>query len=164
MSLRLPQYISCDESVVLGDDCKLYCWDSYNGKRFAEKPEIRIGKRVHATRALTLQCARKIIIEDDVLLASNISLIDYNHGMSPLTDSYLENPLSLSDGILIGQGSWIGNNVLIVGGVTLGKKCIIGAGSVVTKDIPPYSVAVGNPAHVIKRYDFEQNKWVAAGN
>ena len=53
----------------------------------------------------------------------------------------------------------IGANSVVLSGVTIGKRCQIGAGSVVTKDIPPYSVAVGNPARVIKKFNFETNQW-----
>ena len=49
---------------------------------------------------------------------------------------------------------------MITAGVHVGKRCQIGAGSVVTKDIPDYSIAVGNPARVIKQYDFEQKEWI----
>lgn len=55
---------------------------------------------------------------------------------------------------------WVGANSVITEGVTLGEHCIIGAGSVVTKNIPPYSVALGNPAKVVKFYDFEEKSWV----
>jgi len=53
--------------------------------------------------------------------------------------------------IVIENGVWVGSNVIILGGVTLHEGCVIGAGSVVTKDVPPYSIAVGNPARVIKK-------------
>lgn len=98
LDLRLSQYIHCAGSVVLGDNCRLYCWDASHGKPFDREPEIRIGERVHVTRNLTLQCTSEIIIEDDTLLASDIVMIDYNHGMSPLPDSYLDNDLELTPG------------------------------------------------------------------
>ena len=60
--------------------------------------------------------------------------------------------------VRIGSGSWIGENACILG-VIIGKQCVIGANSVVTKDIPDYSVAVGIPAKVIKKYNFETQQW-----
>lgn len=59
----------------------------------------------------------------------------------------------------IGDGSWIGTHVAIIGDVHIGKNCVIGANSVVTKDIPDYSVAVGIPAKIIKQYNFTTNSW-----
>ncbi len=60
----------------------------------------------------------------------------------------------------IGDGTWIGTNAVIVGNVRIGKNCVIGANSVVTKDIPDYCVAVGIPCKVIKRYSLETQNWV----
>ncbi|RGL06959.1 acyltransferase [Bifidobacterium pseudocatenulatum] len=99
--------------------------------------------------------------KNDVLLASNVFITDYNHGMSPVANSYLDNPLDISDGVIIGSGAWIGNNVIILGGVSIGEKAVIGAGAVVTKSIPAYSIAVGNPARVIKQYDHKRGEWVS---
>ena len=106
----------------------------------------------------------RITIGDNVLIASDVFMVDYNHGMSPLTDSYLENPLDRSDGITIEEGVWIGNNVIILPNVTIGKKSIIGAGAVVTRSIPPYCMAVGNPARVIRKFNSEKNEWVRTGD
>ena len=69
--------------------------------------------------------------------------------------------MELSKGISIEDGVWIGNNVLIMPGVKIGKKAIIGAGSVVTRDVPPYTIAVGNPARVIKQFNMEKQQWVS---
>ena len=55
---------------------------------------------------------------------------------------------------------WIGEKVTVLPGITIGEKSIIGANSVVTKDIPPFCIAAGNPASIIKRYDFEKHEWV----
>ncbi|MDD4371675.1 MAG: acyltransferase [Anaerostipes sp.] len=158
--LRLPQYIKCGKNVVIGENSRLLCWDSYQMNIFDKKPEIIIGNNVHITRNLTLQCARRIWIGNDVLLASDIFITDYNHGMNPLKKNYLDNELSVSDGVIIKDGVWIGNDVLIMPGVTVGEKSIIGAGSTVTKNIPPYCIAVGNPARVIEKYDISLEKWI----
>lgn len=63
--------------------------------------------------------------------------------------------------IIIGDGSWIGTNSVISGDVHIGKHCVIGANSVVIKDIPDYCVAVGTPAKVVKKYDFNEKKWIS---
>ncbi len=164
LQLRLPQYIRCGEKVVIGENSRLLCWDSYKGTGFDDPPQITIGSGVHATRNLTIQCANKVTIGENVLIASDVFIVDYNHGMSPLTANYLDNPLDISEGITIEEGVWIGNNVIILPHVTIGKKSVIGAGSVVTKSIPPYTVAAGNPAKVIKRFDFDRNEWVGVRN
>lgn len=160
LHLRLPQYIQCGSNVAIGENSKLLCWDSYNGVKFDKPPQIIIGHGVRATRTLTIQCANKVRIGDNVLIASDVFIVDFNHGCSPLTENYLENPLSISEGVIIEDGVWIGNSVIILPGVTIGKKSIVGAGAVVTKSIPEYSIAVGNPARVIKHFDFDSNRWI----
>ena len=161
LQLRLPKYISCGSNIAIGENSKLLCWDSYDGKKFETSPSIIIGSGVRITRNLTIQCANRVQIGDNVLIASDVFIIDYNHGNSPLTKNYRDNPLNISvGGVTIENGVWIGNNVIILPNVTIGEKSIVGAGSVVTKSIPAYSVAVGNPAHVIKHFDFETNIWI----
>lgn len=61
--------------------------------------------------------------------------------------------------VSIGDGSYVGINAVIVGNVKIGKHCVIGANSVVTKDVPDYCVAVGSPAKVLKRYNSETQQW-----
>jgi acetyltransferase-like isoleucine patch superfamily enzyme len=68
--------------------------------------------------------------------------------------------LGLSKDILIEDGVWIGAHATIMPGVTIGKKAVVGAGSVVNRDIPPYVIAVGNPCRAIKRWDIESQNWV----
>lgn len=63
----------------------------------------------------------------------------------------------------IGEGSWLGENVCVIG-ASVGKHCTIGANAVVTKDIPDYSVAVGIPAKVIKQYNFKTQRWERINN
>lgn len=107
-----------------------------------------------------------VTIGNEVMLAQNIVVSALNHGyedpnISPRRQKETCKPILISDDV------WIGANSVITAGVTLGKHCIIGAGSVVTKDVPPFSVAVGNPARVIKQYNPESGIWErvnASGN
>jgi acetyltransferase-like isoleucine patch superfamily enzyme len=99
-----------------------------------------------------------LTIGDDVMLAQNIVLSALNHSyqdvsVSPSVQEVTCKPIVISDRV------WIGANSVITAGVTLGRHSIVGAGSVVTKDIPDYSVAVGNPAKVIKQYNFQTERW-----
>ena len=93
-----------------------------------------------------------------VMLAQNIVISGLNHGyedvtMPPRTQKVVTKQITIEDNV------WIGANCVITAGVTIGKHAVIGAGSVVTKDIPQFSVAVGNPARVIKKYHLETNTW-----
>ncbi|RKR85485.1 acetyltransferase-like isoleucine patch superfamily enzyme [Mucilaginibacter gracilis] len=99
-----------------------------------------------------------VIIGNDVMFAQNVAVSGLNHGYQDITMSPSVQKVETAL-ITIGDNVWIGANSVITAGVTLGKHVIIGGGSVVTKSIPDYSVAVGNPAKVVKRYNFETNTW-----
>lgn len=98
-------------------------------------------------------------IEEGVALGQNVNVSGFNHGYSDISKNSRSQELSIKETV-IGKDALIGSNSAIVAGVVIGEKCQIGAGSVVTKNIPPFSVAVGNPAKVIKRYDENLRKWV----
>ena len=99
-----------------------------------------------------------VTIGNEVMLAQNIVISGLNHGYEDVTISPRQQK-EVCKQIIIADHVWIGSNVVITAGVTLGKHCIIGAGSVVTKDIPEFAVAVGNPAKVIKKYNPETKLW-----
>lgn len=91
-------------------------------------------------------------------LGQHVFVAGFNHGFSDGTKNSSVQPLDIKPTI-IEEEAHIGANSVIVAGVTIGKRSQIGAGSVVTKDIPPFSVAVGNPARVIKQFNQETNSW-----
>lgn len=97
-------------------------------------------------------------IGNKVMLAQNIVVSGLNHGYEDVTLSPSEQKEVCKE-VIISDDVWIGANSVITAGVILGKHCIIGAGSVVTKNIPEFSVAVGNPAKVIKRYNSLTLSW-----
>lgn len=97
-------------------------------------------------------------IGDHVMLAQNIVVSGLNHGYERV-DIPPSEQKTVTKKIIIKDNVWIGANCVITAGVTIGKHAVIGAGSIVTKDIPDYSVSVGNPSKVVKLYNFETNIW-----
>jgi len=91
-------------------------------------------------------------------LGQNVFVAGFNHGFSDATKNSSIQPLDIRP-VVIEDEAHIGANSVVLAGIRIGTRCQIGAGSVVTKDIPPYSVAVGNPARVIKQYNHETKLW-----
>jgi acetyltransferase-like isoleucine patch superfamily enzyme len=105
-----------------------------------------------------IYATKKIEFGKKVLTADKVYISDNTHSYENVDVAIIDQPVRQIREVHIGDGSWLGENVCIIG-VSIGKNCVIGANSVVTKDIPDYSVAVGNPARVIKRYNFDSNNW-----
>jgi len=101
-----------------------------------------------------------VTIGNHVNLAQNVVVSGLNHNFMDVKNNIDTQGVSTKH-INIDDDVWIGANVVVLAGVTIGKHSIVGAGSVVTKDIPPYSICVGNPARIIKHYDFTLQKWVS---
>ena len=99
-----------------------------------------------------------VMIGSNTMLAQNVVLSGMNHGYEDVEVPPIKQKISTKQ-INIGDSVWVGANVTVTAGVTIGKHSVVGAGSVVTKDVPEYSVAVGNPARVIKKYNFEIGQW-----
>lgn len=109
---------------------------------------LRPGTMIHADTA-TLDVS--LIIEDDVLIGSGVHIYVENHNFSNPNEIISLQGHSEAQIVILRKGCWIGANAIILPGVEVGENCVIGAGSVVTKSIPSHSVAVGNPAKVIKK-------------
>lgn len=109
---------------------------------------VHFGKNVYANFNLTLVDDTYIYVGDNTLFAPNVILATAAHPILPeLRDS---NPYQFNAPIKIGKNCWLGAGVIVLPGVTIGDNTVIGAGSVVTKDIPPNVVAVGNPCRVMR--------------
>lgn len=112
---------------------------------------MKIGKHVLINSNLLAMARGGITIEDHAMIAANVQLISNNH------DPYDLMVLPCKP-VLIKESAWIGAGATILPGVCIGKHAVVGACSVVTKDVPDYAVAVGNPARVIKMLDKDQFK------
>lgn len=91
-------------------------------------------------------------------LGQHVFVSGFNHGFSDASKNSSEQALDIRPTV-IEEEAHVGANCVVLAGVTIGKRCQVGAGSVVTKDIPPFSVAVGNPARVIKQFNHETKTW-----
>jgi len=114
---------------------------------------------LHRDPRRRISALREIVIEDDVMFASNIWICDGLHGYENVNLPYKYQPMFRIAPIKIGRGCWIGQNVVIMPGVTIGELSIIGANSVVTNNIPDRSIAVGSPARIVKRWNEETQSW-----
>lgn len=104
-----------------------------------------------------------VTIGNNVIFAQNIVASGLNHEYRDVDKPISMQKVMVSP-IVIEDDCWIAANAVITSGVTIGKHCVIAAGAVVTKNIEPYSIAAGNPAKVIKRYNFESKEWVSVKN
>lgn len=111
--------------------------------------KLYIGNNVFINSNMLAMARGGITIEDNVQIAGNVNLLSNNH------DPYDRMVLTCKP-IIIRRGAWIGANAVVLAGVEVGEHAIVGAGSVVTKDVPAYAVAVGNPARVIRMLDSER--------
>lgn len=99
-----------------------------------------------------------VSIGNNVILAQNIVMSGLNHNYTDVSKPiYLQGETVAT--ITIEDDCWIGANAVITAGITIEKHSVVAGGAVVTKDIPPFCVAVGNPARVIKKYNFETKVW-----
>lgn len=100
----------------------------------------------------------KIIIGKNVLTADKVFISDNQHGYEDITLPILKQVIKQLPPLYIGDGTWIGENSCILG-ASIGKNCVIGANSVVNKNIPDYCIVVGAPARIIKKYNKISERW-----
>ncbi len=117
---------------------------------------IEVGKNFFANYNCTIIDVAKVKIGDNCQMAPNVAIYTAGHPLHPVArNSMYEYGISVT----IGDNVWIGGNTVIMPGVHIGSNTVIGAGSVVTRDIPDWSVAVGNPCRVIKKITEEDKKY-----
>lgn len=148
--------ISIGNNVTIGRFCRI-------GNTFGQGAGIVIGNECNIGNNFTA-IDGEIIIDDNALIASGVSIFAGNHkinvNLNECNRGYSDTGMTFSP-VHIGKNCWIGEKVVILPGVTIGEYSIIGAGSVVSRSIPKKSIAVGNPAKVIKKYDDSYNEWVS---
>lgn len=160
IDIRGHKYIDFGQRLTTGRNCRMDVFDSQGrGKSLVFGNDVQLNDNVH------IVCEDSIKIGNNVLMASHIFISDCSHGSykgddndTPPDIPPAKRPLP-SYPITIGDNVWIGEGVIIMPGTTIGEGCVIGAHSVVSKDIPAYSIAIGTPAKAVKKYNFVTKHW-----
>lgn len=152
-TIRGLSHITFGKNVRIGNDVRI--------QTYQNSATLHLDDNVYMGNRNSFLLGGNITIGNNTLMASDILVSSENHGMDPENDlPYGKQNLICKD-VAIGEGCWIGEKVVILPGVTIGDKAIIGAGSVVTKNVPPFCIAAGNPAKIIKQYNFNLHAWEA---
>lgn len=161
LNLRGRKYINFGSRLTTGIGCRLeaFAGDNPDEAKLVFGHDVQINDYVH------MVAMDKISIGNNVLMASHVFISDNSHGsykgdnrdsdptVPPTEREYVTTP------VIIGNNVWIGEGVCIMPGVNIGEGCVIGAHSIVTKDIPDYCIAIGSPAKIVKKYNFESKHW-----
>lgn len=159
-----------DKSVqILGKNCVKFSDNvcigmnsvlNINGPRNDGIKRLVVGNNSWIGRDTFITTGKIVDIGEFFLGGPHVSIIGANHGFSTPQTPYFTQEVLLDKEIHIGDNCWFGAYVTVIGNVSVGRGSIIGAHSVLTKDIPPFSVAFGNPCRVHRRFDFIQGEWV----
>jgi acetyltransferase-like isoleucine patch superfamily enzyme len=167
-SILFPRYLRVGRNVAIGRDVSMQCLGR-RGVRLDDNVRVREGCSVIVTSILSepgiglhigcntyigpgciLGAGGGIVIGRNVTLGAHVDVLAENHQFDDLTRPINEQGVCRR-GIRIEDDCWIGNRAIVLDGVTVGRGSVIGAGAIVTRDLPPFSVAAGNPARVLRQ-------------
>lgn len=159
--IRGRKYIDFGERLTTGTGCRFDVFGSNTNNTV-----VHFGKNVQLNDYVHIVAMNSVTIGDNVLMASHVFISDNSHGsykgdendsspeIPPVERHYLTAPVKIE------KNCWIGEGTIIMPGVTIGEGCVIGAHSIVNKSIPPYAIAAGSPAKVLKIWDAEKKRWI----
>ncbi|MFZ4776169.1 MAG: acyltransferase [Terrimicrobiaceae bacterium] len=152
-STRLPKCMATwPHQVRIGELCVLQPGIFFNFDHYwIPGPSIIVGDRVFIGKDVEFNCREKITVGDDALIGAGCRLIDSDHGTDPGRLIRLQEPATAA--ISVGNGAWLGANVIVLKGVKIGDGAVIGAGSIVTKSVPSGEVWAGSPAKFLRSRD-----------
>jgi acetyltransferase-like isoleucine patch superfamily enzyme len=122
-------------------------------------PKLVIGDGTIIGSHTTIAAAKSVVIGNHVLFAGYVYVSDHGHAYEDIARPVRDQGIRKICDVSIGDGSWIGQNAVILPGSAIGKHCVVGANSVVNSVLPDFSVAAGNPARVIRKFNAEKGIW-----
>jgi acetyltransferase-like isoleucine patch superfamily enzyme len=151
LPLRLSgeERIQIGDGVFLGEGCWLQALPDGDNRAVA----ISVGSGTSIAGACVISAVRNVCLEPHVLLARNVYISDHIHKYSRRNEPISTQGVEKIRAVRIKRGAWLGQNVVVCPGVTIGAGSVVAANSVVYEDIPDFSVAAGAPARVVKRIE-----------
>ena len=159
--INLPTWIKGHQSIYIGRNVQIWRFSritAINPRPGEHRITISDDCVIHPS--IHISAASSVHIGHSVLIAANCYITDHDHLWQKIDTPAIKNDHVSANETRIGDKVWIGEKVVILKGVTIGENSVIGSGSIVTKSIPSFSVAVGNPARVIRSFDHESGSWV----
>lgn len=144
--------ITIGKCVLFSKNITLSAWDNFHGQTF--QPNILIGDNCSFGEGAHITSINSIEIGNGVLMGKNVTITDNSHGYCSKDEAEIppiRRTLFSKGAVIIGDNVWIGDKVTVLPNVSIGEGCIIGANSVVTKDLPANSICAGNPCKIIKK-------------
>ena len=147
-------------SVGYGVTIHRDCWIQVIGEDPSNAgPVISIGDQASIGMGATISATRRIVIGDYALLGRNVYISDHGHQYENVSVPVSLQGIRKIAEVRIGRGAWLGQNAVVLPGVSIGENSVIGANSVVCSSIPDFCVAVGSPARIVRRYNSKQTNW-----
>jgi len=151
--------IKIGNEVFIGKDV----WLNVSALEEKDEPVLVIDDGAIVNAGAQISAKNLIHLERDTLISTGVLIQDHSHAYEDVTKPISKQGITEGGRIRIEQGSWIGRGAAVLctkGELVIGRNCVVAANAVVMRSCPPYSVVFGNPAMVIRRYDFSKNKWV----
>lgn len=150
------KHIRWGKGLRVQNKCRIEAVTEYEGIKY--NPLIILGSRVSFQQNAHVTCAGSIEIGDNTAIASNVTITDIDHPYNDITIPIEQQQLKVKP-VKIGRDCKIYNNAVILQGSVIGNHCVVGANSVVKGIFPDYSIIVGCPSRIVKRYNFETQNW-----
>lgn len=156
------KYIRIGDNVNIGTFCRITVATEFGGHRVKSENQtrIKIGDNVSVGNNSFLSANNHLEIGDNSIISAYVFITDHDHGFSDMEKNINEQALSEGGSVKIGSNVFLGVKSSVLKNVTIGERSVIAANAVVTKDVPPFSMVAGNPARIIKKYDFEKKTWI----
>jgi acetyltransferase-like isoleucine patch superfamily enzyme len=152
-----PDCFHLGDRVFLGAHCSFVAVVERNGGKFS--PRIAIGDDVYIGHHSQIHCQNAITLGVGVVLSDYVLLSDTAHGFDPHAGLIMRQPVVSKGPVVIGDNCFLGHGSCVMGNVTIGPWCIVGARTVVTKSFPPYCMVAGSPARIVRRWSEADKRW-----